>query len=177
MANTDAAHGLRPCMRNDGGGNPTVNPYTKAAAYGQAIYRWDPVTLLAGVLNGPASGITAGTTRYRGVSLNASIASTLATHLVMDAKEAVYEAQEDGTGAANAVAAKMGYNANLTTTAGDATLLSSKVQISGTSINTTSSLDVRVLRLWLSADNAYGANGRFELKFNKFLDNPEVTVT
>lgn len=177
MANLNGPHGLRPCMRNDGGGNPTVNPYTKEVGYAYAIYRWDPVTELAGVLNGPANGITPGTTRYRGVNLNGSAASLAATCLVMDSKDAVYEAQEDNSGGANVVAAKMGYNANLTTTAGDATLLSSKVQVSGTSIATTSSLDVRLLRLLAAVDNAYGAYGRIELKFNKFLDNPEVTVT
>lgn len=178
MANVNNPHGLRPLMRTHAGGQPQVEPYTKAAAYGSAIYKWDPVTLLAGVLNGPASGITPGTTRYLGVALNYSLASLLATMLVMDDPLALFEAQEDNSGASNAVAAKMGYNANLTTTAGaTVTRDNSAVQVSGTSIATTSSLDVNILRLLNTPDNAYGAWARLELKFNKHLKNPEVTVT
>lgn len=177
MANVNNPHGLRPLMRNSGGGSPECEGFTKAAAYGQAIYIWDPVTLLAGVLNGPASGITAGTTRYLGVSMFASLASLLATLPIMSSRLAMYEAQEDASGASNVVAGKMGYNANLTTTAGDATRLTSKVQVSGTSINTTSSLDVTIERLLAVPDNAYGANARLEIRFNKHLSNAEVTVT
>ncbi len=177
MANVNNPHGLRPLMRNQDGGSPECEFYTKAAAYGQAIYQWDPVTLLAGVLNGPASGITPASTRYLGVSLNASLASVLASHLIMNSNKAMYEAQEDNSGAANVVAAKMGYNANLTTTAGDATLKRSKVQVSGTSIDVTSSLDVKIHRLLADPTNAYGAYGRLEIQFNKHLMNAEVTVT
>ncbi len=177
MANVNNPHGLRPLMRTLAGGAPECESYTKEVGYGQAIYIWDPVTLLAGVLNGPASGITAGTTRYLGVSLGASVASTAATLLVMVSPDAMYEAQEDNSGASNLVAAKMGYNANLTTTAGDATLLRSKVQVSGTSINTTSTLDVNIARLLADPTNAYGAYGRVEIKFNTHLMSREVTVT
>ena len=178
MANVNNPHGLRPLMRTFGGGRPECQYFTKDVGYGQAIYIWDPVTLLAGVLNGPASGITPGTTRYLGVSMMASLASVQQSNfLVMAERDAEYEAQEDASGAANVVAAKMGYNANLTTTAGDATRLTSKVQVSGTSINTTSSLDVSIERLLNVPDNAYGANARLEIRFNKHLANPEVTVT
>lgn len=177
MSNVNNPTGLRPLMRTDAGGAPECEGYTKDVGYAQAIYIWDPVTLLAGVLNGPASGITPGTTRYLGVSLGASLASLQAILLIMTSRDAMYEAQEDNSGAANVVAAKMGYNANLTGTAGDATRLVSKVQVSGTSINTTSSLDVNIRRLLAAVDNAYGANARLEIKFNKHLQNPEVTQT
>lgn len=178
MANVDNPHGLRPLMRTLAGGAPEVNAYTKAAAYGAAIFRWDPVTQLAGVLNGPASGITPGTTLYLGVALEHSPASTLKQLLVCDARDAVYEAQENNSGAANAVAAKMGYNANLTTTAGGSpTDQTSKVQISGTSIAVTGTLDVRILRLLAAPDNEYGAWARLEVVFNKHLRTPGVTAT
>jgi hypothetical protein len=178
VANVNNPHGLRPLMRNFQGGRVSAEYFTKEVGYGQAIYVWDPVTLLAGVLNGPASGITPGTTRYLGVVLGpGSPASTAAQLLVVRSRDAVYECQEDASGAANVVAAKMGYNANLTTTAGDSTRLTSKVQVSGTSINTTSSLDVHIERLVNAPDNAYGANARLEIRFNKHLDNPEVTQT
>lgn len=179
MPNVNNPHGLRPEMRGKQGGAPQTNAYTKAAAYAAAIFKWDPVTLLAGVLNGPASGITAGTTRYRGVALNWSPASTLASILVIDEKDAMYEVQEDNSGAANLVAAKMGYNANLAfgTAGGGVTRDNSGVQLSGTSIATTAALDVSIDRLYTDPTNAYGAYGRVEVRFNKFLDNPEVTVT
>lgn len=178
MANVNNPHGLRPLMRNLNGGAPECEEYTKAAAYGQAIFRWDPVTLLAGVLNGPASGITPGTTRYLGISMIYSAASLLKQMLIMNSPDACYEAQEDNSGAANAVAAKMGYNANLTTTAGGTpTTQNSNVQISGTSINTTSSLDVNIMRLLADPTNAYGAYARLEIKFNKHLLTREITVT
>lgn len=176
MANVNFPHGLRPCMRTESGGFPAVEPYSKAVGYAYAIYQWDPVTLLDGVLNGPANGITAGTTRYRGVALNWSLASVAATMLIMNQKDAIYEAQDDATGTTSATNGP-GFNANLTTTAGDSTLNRSKVQISATSIATTSSLDVGLLRLLLDPTNAYGNYSRFELMFNKFLTNPEVTQT
>lgn len=177
MANVNNPHGLRPLMRNSNGGRPSCEGYTKAAAYGQAIYQHDPVTELAGVLNGPASGITPGTTLYRGVSMDYSLASLLATLTIMDDVGAMFEAQEDASGAANVVAAKMGYNANLTTTAGDSTRYTSKVQVSGTSIAVTGTLDVRIERLFAAPDNAYGANARLEIRFNKHLATAGVTAT
>jgi hypothetical protein len=177
MANVNNPHGLRPLMRNFNGGRPECESYTKQAAYAQAIYIWDPVTELAGVLNGPASGITPGTTRYRGVAMDYSLASLDAVMTIMDGSGAMFETQEDNSGAANVVAAKMGYLANLTTTAGDSTRNTSKVQLSGTSINTTSSLDVKIERLLNVPDNAYGAFGRLEIHFNKHQGTLEVTAT
>lgn len=184
MSNVNNPYGLRSIARSKSGGPADTNPYIKESGYANAIYRGDPVTQLAGVLNGPASGITPGTTLYRGVSMDTSLASvgqggvsSNPAMLIIDAPEAIFEAQEDNSGAANVVQAKMGYNANLTTTAGDATLKQSKVQVSGTSINTTNSLDVRIERLVADPTNAYGAYGRLELKFNKHLGNFGVTAT
>jgi len=184
VANVNHPFGLKPLMRNRNGGCPGLEPYAKDSGYAAAIYRFDPVTELAGVLNGPASGITPGTTYYRGVSMDFSLASTgqggtsgNPGMLIMDAMDACFESQEDNSGASNVAAAKMGYNANLTTTAGDSTLKTSKVQISGTSIAVTATLDVRILGLVNDPTNAYGAYGRLELVFNKHLALPGVTAT
>ena len=179
MANVNNPHGLRPLMRTMAGGAPQLEPETKAAGYAYAIYKWDPVTELAGVLNGPASGITPGTTRYLGVAMSWSAASLAATLLVCESPDAIFETQEDNSGAANVVAAKMGYNANLAlgTAGGGVTRDNSGAQLSGTSINTTASLDVNILRLLNEIDNAYGAYGRLEIVFNKHLKNKEITVT
>ncbi len=182
MANVNNPHGLRPLMRTLNGGNPQVFGYTKAAAYGQAIYKWDPVTLLAGVLNGPPSGITAGTTRLLGVSLNYSLASLLATMLVMDDPGALFEAQGDGSGSGSntIAAAHMGYNANLNYTGvagAGVTRDNSGVSITESTIAVTATLDVKLRQLYGVPDNAYGIYGRVELKINKHLNNPEVTET
>lgn len=181
MSNVNNPFGLRQIMRNESGGAVQVNPYIKESGYAAAIYQGDPVTELAGVLNGPASGITPGTTLYRGVSLDTSLASIgqggvslNPAMLVVDSPAAIFETQEDNSGAANLVQAKMGYNANLTTTAGDATLKRSKVQVSGTSIAVTATLDVRVERLVADPTNAYGAYGRVEVRFNKHLGTAGV---
>lgn len=180
MANVNNPYGLKPNMRTTAGGQPQCETWTKAAAYAYAIYKWDPVTLLAGVLNGPANGITAGTTRYLGVSMNWAVLSVLSSHLIMCDPGALFDAQEDNSGGANIAAAKMGYNANLTTTAtagGGVTRDNSGVMISGTSVATTSSLDVRILSLVTDPNNAYGAYGRCVLRFNKHLRSVEITAT
>jgi hypothetical protein len=180
MANVNNPHGLRPLMRTQSGGGVQTEAWAKAVGYAYAIYRWDPVTALAGVLNGPASGITPGTTRYLGVSLSWSKASLADTLLIMVDPGDLFEAQGDGSDAALAVVGSTDYNANLnlTGTAGaGVTRDNSGVSITETTIAVTSTLDVKLLGILNETDNAYGAYCRWELKFNKHLRNPEVTAT
>lgn len=178
MANVNNPYGLKPMGRTISGGFPQCNKYSKLATYAQPIYKWDPVTLLnTGYLGAASADITPGTTQYLGVALNWSPLSTASDHQVMDDPSAVFEAQEDASGAANVVIAKMGFLANLAlgTAGGGVTRDNSGAQISGTSINTTNTLDVRVERLVDDITNAYGANARLEIRFNKHLKNPGVT--
>jgi hypothetical protein len=180
LSNVNNPHGLRPLMRTQSGGGVQTEPWAKAVGYAYAIYKWDPVTSLAGVLNGPASGITPGTTRYLGVSLTWSIASVAATHLVLVDPGDLFEAQGDGSDAALAVTGSTDYNANLNltgTAGGGVTRDNSGVQITETTIAVTSSLDVKLLGMLNEIDNAFGAYCRWELRFNKHLRNPEVTAT
>lgn len=180
MANVNNPHGLMPTCRREGGGASELVAYTKAAAYGQAIFRWDPVTLLLGVLNGPASGITPGTTRLRGVSAEYSPASVLKSMLVYDSPADLFDVQGDASGSGSNViaAATMGFCGNLTGTAGGTpTTDNSNVQLSEVSIAVTSTLDVKLRRLLPVIGNAYGLNARVEVKINKHLGNPEVTQT
>jgi len=179
MANIDNPHGLMPLNRNFKGGASTLSRYIKQASYAYAIFKWDPVTRLAGYLNGPASGITPGTTNLLGVAAQHSLASVLADDFeVYDQPDALFDVQEDNSGAANAVQAKIGYLGNLTTGAGGSpTRDVSGVELSGTSINTTSSLDVKLLKLVPDPSNAFGAWARFEVLINKHLLNPGVTAT
>ena len=169
-------------MRRYGGGAPQTEPATKAVGYAYAIFKWDPVTLLAGVLNGPASGITVGTTRYLGVSLSWSKASLADTLLILASPDDIFEAQGDASGSGGNIigAATMGYNANLniaSVAGGGVTRDNSGVQITESTIATTSTLDVKLLQLLNEPDNAYGLNGRVELRFNKHLRSVEVTAT
>jgi hypothetical protein len=182
VANVNNPHGLKPLVRTTSGGAPQTEQYSKAAAYAQAIFKWDPVTLLAGVLNGPASGITPGTTRYLGVALNWVAASILSNHQVMVSPDAIFEVQGDGSGSGSNViaAATMGYNANLNVASvagGGVTRDNSGVQLTESTIATTNTLDMKIRQLLNAIDNAYGVNGRVEVTFNKHLLNPEVTVT
>lgn len=178
MANVDNPHGLMPLCRRANGGASELRAYTKAAAYGYAIFRWDPVTQLAGVLNGPASGITPGTTRLRGVSAEYSAASVLKELLVYDHPEDLFDIQGDASDATKLVAATMGYNANLSGTAGGTPVGdNSLIEIVETGVAVTSTLDVNVRRLIPVVGNAYGAWARVEVRINKHLGNHEVTQT
>lgn len=182
MANVNNPHGLKPVGRTIAGGAPQCEKYSKAVGYAQAIFKWDPVTLLAGVLNGPASGITPGTTRYLGVALNWSPASTASDHQVMVSRDALFEVQGDGSGSGGTVisAATMGFNGNLNVASvagGGVTRDNSGVQLTESTIAVTATLDMKIRQLLNEIGNAYGVNGRVEVTFNKHLLNAEVTVT
>lgn len=182
MANVNNPFGLKPESRTVSGGFPQCNQYSKPVAYAFACFKWDPVALVAGgnigVPADTAPAITPGTTQYLGVALNWSPASTASNHQVMDDPSAIFTVQEDNSGGGNVTYAKMGYLANLAigTAGGAVTRDNSGAQLSGTSINTTNTLDVRMERLVPSMDgNAYGAYAVVEVRFNKHLKNPGVT--
>jgi hypothetical protein len=184
MANVIMWDGLKPMMRTRAGGQPQAEGiWQQQAAYAYNIFKWDPVTRVAGYLKGPASGITPGTTRYFGVALEWSGgASVLFTHTVMTDPGAMFEVQGDGSGSGGNVisAATMGYKGNLnvaTQSGGNITRDNSGVQLTESSIATTSTLDMNIEGLVPDVTNAYGVNGRVMVTFNKHLYNPEVTAT
>lgn len=179
MANVDNPHGLMPLHRTLSGGASTLRAYTKASNYASAIFKHDPVTTLAGNVKGPASGITPGTTYLLGVAARFSAASTLedGNFEVYDQPDALFDVQEDGSGAANAVFAKQYYKANLTGGAGGSpTRDVSGVELDGSSIATTSTLDVTMLGKVADPSNGFGANCRFEVRINKHQLSPGVTA-
>ena len=182
MANVNNPHGLRPLGRTQAGGYPQCEKYSKLVGYAFTCFKWDPITLLAtgfiGVPADTAPAITPGTTRFLGVALNWSPAATASDHQVMVDPGALYEAQGDGSTGANVTLANMNLNANLniTTAGGGVTRDNSGAQINEATIAVTATLDVRILRLLDAIDNAFGANARLELKFNKHLFNAEVTT-
>lgn len=164
MANVNNPHGLRPLMRTMGGGEMQLFEFSKVVGYGTAIFKWDAINRVAdGSIEASA---TPGTTLYSGVSLNWGAASTATKHSCITAPGAVYEAQNDDS-VTGLVAADMGLNANLVLTAGNATTKTSKHQINHTGIDVTATLDVHLLGLLNTADNAFGGNARIEIVFNK----------
>ncbi len=194
MANVNNPHGLQPLGRRESGGNPELRSEAKSVSL-QGIFKWDPVTRVAGVLHGPAdtsgNAITPGTTRYLGVVHGGATQSgstpwwtalTAATLLVEESPDSLFEVQGDGSGSGgNVIAATtIGFNANLnltSVTGGTETRDSSGVQLTESTIAATATLDVTILALLNEIDNAYGVNARVEVKFNKHLMNNEVTKT
>ena len=167
MANVNNPHGLRPLGRTLSGGFPTIDTYQKAAADAQALYMFDAVTRLAGYVAAGAA-ITPGTTLYTGVTLSAGLASTLTDHIVVNSPDAMFEAQCSDT----STLALMGYNANMTLSAPSVTVPTALgyTGISGHIVGTlvvTAAKDMHVHRLFTASDNAYGANSRVEVSFNR----------
>lgn len=164
MPNVDNPHGLGPLGRTMAGGLPTIESFIKAASYGTALFIGDAVARAAdGSID---KAITPGTTNYSGVNLNYGAASTLTDHLVITSPDALFECQ-DNNDTDGFVAADMGLNCNLELNAGNALTQLSGHELDESTANTTNTLDVKLLRLFGSPDNAYGAYGRYEIVFNK----------
>lgn len=165
MANRDNPHGLRPLMRTLSGGVPFTQEFDKDASEGTAIFQWDAVNREADG-NIEAASATPGTTLYSGVSLNYGAASTLTKHIVIAAPDAVFEAQ-DNADTDGFAAADMGLNVNLELNAGSASTRLSGHELDESTVDTTNSLDMKLLQLLTVPDNAHGAWGRYEVVFNK----------
>jgi hypothetical protein len=172
MANRDNPHGLAPLMRTLTGGCPSVREYTKDVLQATAIFQNDVVNREAD--GNIAPGGSPNTTTFQGVALNHGAALTLSTHLVMDSPKALYEAQ-DNADTDGLVEADMGLMCDLEFNAGSAVS-----QISGHEIDesaaadTTTDLDVKLLRKLDVADNAYGSHCRVEIVFNQHRLNPGI---
>jgi len=177
MANVNAPFGFRPTMRTASGASGRMIAAHKLVGYATALFMNDCVTHAAnGINNSPAidANITPGTTPILGVNLNYGAASVATYHtIVLAAAGALFLVQGDGTGASFLVAANLSKNANIALTAGSTTLLTSKHQLSETSLATTNTLDLRVRKLWDSPDNALGQYARVEVTFNNLVDSDQ----
>jgi hypothetical protein len=159
-------------MRTLSGGVPSVREYTKDALAGTAIFIQDVVSREND--GNIVAGGTPNTTTFQGVSLNYGAASTLSAHLVMDSPSALYEAQDndDTDGLAEA---DMGLMCDLEFNAGSATTYISGHEIDeSAAADTTTDLDVKLLRKLDVPDNAYGEHCRVEVIFNQHRLNPGV---
>lgn len=161
MANVNNPHGFRPLMRSISGGPGAAGIGAhKLAGDGTALYVYDPVKMAA---NGTKTTkcVTAGTAgaAAAGVNLIFGAASTATDHIIIPVPQQLFEVQIDTISAAN-----LDQNCAMVATAG-----SSLTHISGYSANgvaTTSTLDLKVVGLFGSSDNALGAYARIVVKFN-----------
>ena len=171
MSNRGNPHGLLPTGRTIEGGEPHIEILTKDAAQATAIFTGDVVNREAD--DNIAPGGTPGTTTYTGVSLSFGAALSLSTHVVVTSPGALFVVQvnNDTDGIA---AADPGSNVNFEFNPGSPTTLISGHELDESSINTTASLDAKILRLWDKPDNAYGANGDMVIMFNKHRNVPNV---
>lgn len=179
MANVDNPYGLKPTMRSLVGGPEEAVLYTKPATYAKAIRRWDAVTLLSGGVLGVAADITPGTTKYLGVNLNYAAASVASNHLIVINPFALFDAQ-DSADATGIVAANQGNNINLLLTDGPPTgapTEQSANELDSSTLATTITLDMHLIKLVSSPDNAVGVYSRWEVMFNKHFFHGGVGVT
>jgi hypothetical protein len=177
VANPNNLFGFRPINRESGA--PFFShQYGKAAADTKAIFMNDLVIKAATSvpdptgLGNPCPGITSGqnatpgTTLWQGSSINFGAASTLTTHLVVDALDTNYIAQVDGALAVT-TASHVGKNANVVTGTGNALTKQSTFGVANGSIATTAGLDLRIIRVSNINPNAEGANAIVEVTILK----------
>lgn len=188
MANANAPRGLIPYRKNSGSPyNAAANIYYVPSSNGTALYVGDPVTYLTNA--GDSVGIpavqiaTAGSSNYvLGVMLGRVIggeppvavqrdfsvylpASTAGYILVSDDADTLYEVQEDSVGGALAQGAG-NRNINLVAGTGSTVTGYSGWQIQSSSLQTTNTLQMRVIRALEQSDNAIGVNCKWLCRVN-----------
>ena len=176
MANPDTPFGLRPvCHRNGAPYNGACRPYYVKSDYGTALFVGDPVITITA--SADANGIqevqraTAGSGAYisgvivgmatsagdPAVPLTAdkpvySPASTEGYVLVADDPDLLFEIQEDGVGGAIGAGAA-GRNADIIIAAGSTVTGYSGVELDSNTLDTTNTLQLRVVAPVKRADN------------------------
>lgn len=177
MANVNNLFGFRPINR-ESGGPFTSREYGKPATDTVAIYMNDLVLKAALSVASPtglgnpvpgcksAQTATPATSLYQGVSINYGAASTLTTHLVIDASDVNFIAQVDGSLAVT-TASHVGKNANAAVGAGSVTTKQSGMGVANGSIATTAGLDLRIIRVSNISPNVEGANAIVEVTILK----------
>jgi hypothetical protein len=185
MANKDRPAGLKPVKHLNGSPwNGKTTMYYKAAGLNEAIFIGSPVksagsadatgkyptVQLAGqdAARGVVVGI--GNTPYLAadltdLDLTNSPVSTAHYLMVADDPDLIFECQEDSSTAFTADS--IGCNADLTTESGNTSTGHSTVEIDCATETTTSTLQVKILRLVDRPDNELGNYAKFEIMFNQ----------
>lgn len=190
MANPNNPFGFRPIIRM-GGSAFSVQEYGKAAADANAIFCFDLVGHLTGgtpfaLPENPSynlsriqsgSQLTPGTSLWLGASLTYGAASVGTVHPVCDEIDCLYIAQCSGATSIT-TASHAGQNANVKlTVAGSTVTKQSGEQVDSATINTTSSLDLRINRVAMIVPNLEGANAIVEVLINKHALGQATTAT
>ncbi len=184
MANANTAFGLWPERKVSGQPwSGAANIYNVPSTYGSNLFLGDPmiptgtsdangipnVTLAtAGGSNytiGPFIGIVNGGEPIVSVTRDLPIYHTASTQqyiLVADDPELMFRIQEDGTG----VASNSSANANLASGSGSTVTGQSGWLLSTSSVNTTATLQLRLLRPLATPDNAIGLYCKWMVRIN-----------
>ena len=176
MANVDSAFGFVP-IRHMSGNVPRANKYTIASGLAENIFTGDLVIIIASGLLTPHSATEVNNIGvFAGVSYTASDGSyvysqywpsgTTATDIVAyvyDDPYTVFKVQSAGTTAQTNV----GNCADVVAGAGSTTTGQSGFEISGTMAAGTATC--KILGLFDSPDNAFGANAIMEVTINEHL--------
>lgn len=179
MANKNAPNGFRAVKHLNGSPyNGQVNQYFVAASDNAAIFVGDLVKLAATEDGNGVQGVTVCTAAadlpvgvvvgFRPDPTNLTLkyrpASTARYILVVDAPDVVFEAQDSGTTAS----ADVGLNVQPSfATAGNTATGVSGQQLDGATKATTAGHMFKISRIVQRPDVELGANGRFEVMFNR----------
>lgn len=196
MANANVARGLIPYRHYDGSyWNGSLNIYFVPAAYATALYIGDPVDIISG--SNDANGIPAvqiGTSGSPIVGSFAGIvnggpfqaapitvtrdlavyhpASTAQYVLVADDPTLLFLIQDDASTQARIAAQWAGRNANFVSGSGNTTYGYSGYQLQASSVATTNTLDLKIMRPLTEIDNVIsstantGGNAKWLVKMN-----------
>lgn len=185
MANANVARGLIPYRRTTGEPyNGSANIYYVPSSVASNIFIGDPVTWLTNAAD--ANGIPSVTLATAGSSNNVlgamvgivnggepivsvvqnspvyHVASTAAYILVADDPDLLYMVQENGS----MVQGAPGRNVNLVSGSGSTTTGYSGWQLNSSTLNTTNTLQMKIMRLLEQADNAVGTNAKWLTRIN-----------
>lgn len=195
MANANVARGLLPYRHFDGSvWNGSMNLYFIPAGYATALFIGDPVDVVSGSndangipaiqlgsvgspILGALGGIAPGGTPQIAVTRDQPIyhpASTAQYVLVADDPTLLYMLQDDASSQARAPNQWAGRNASLVSGAGSTVTGYSGWQLAASTVNTTNTLDVKIIRPLDQADNTVSSvantnmNAKWLVKLNNY---------
>lgn len=204
MANANVPRGLIPyCDVYGRKYNGSFNVYFVPSSYATALYVGDPVDIISGsndalgtpavqiatsgspvlgvvvgIVNGGDMGSMIPVTRDQPLYHPASTAQYLA---IADDASLLFEIQDDASSQARAPNLWAGRNANLTAGGGGSTLTGySSWQLQASSVATTNTLDLKIMRPLQQADNVIGTaantnmNAKWLVKLNNIRTGAQV---
>jgi hypothetical protein len=193
---TNAPNGFQPVKKLDGSAwTGATNPYQIANTYATALFRGDPVTILAadGTLGVGVAGATC-VGVFWGVKYTDStgvvkfmnywpgnpgvLTGSVVEALVIDDPNTVFSIQETsatGTAGTPLALSDRGLNINFLYTAGSTSTGSSAVSINNASEADTSTLNCKILQLDPTPGNAVGAFANWLVVLNNHLYKGGVT--